>query len=124
MSHFLIEKMRNVDWGKTIATLSIKILDNYSKPIITLHDCKLVDGAKGMFVSPPSKKLEKPMIDKNDNEKHYLDLAFIHFDHRDELNKEVAQMYDPSGNYPDSKPQKTAPVDINTASTQLAGMPE
>ena len=43
MSHFLIENMRNVDWGKTIATLSIKILDNYSKPIISLHDCKLVD---------------------------------------------------------------------------------
>ena len=54
MSHFLIEKMRNVDWGKTVATLSITILDNYSKPIVTIHDCKLVNGMKGMFVSPPS----------------------------------------------------------------------
>ena len=106
MSHFLIEKMRNVDWGKTVATLSITILDNYSKPIVTIHDCKLVNGMKGMFVSPPSKKLENPMVDKDGNEKQYLDLAFIHFDHRDELNKEVAQMYDPAGNYANAKKEE------------------
>ena len=103
MSHFLIEKMRNVDWNKTIATFSVVILDNYGKPIVTIHDCKLVDGAKGMFVSPPSKKLEKPMIDKDGNEKKYLDLAYIHPDLRDELTNHVSQMYDPSGNYANTK---------------------
>ena len=103
MSHFLIEKMRNVDWNKTIATFSVVILDNYGKPIVTIHDCKLVDGAKGMFVSGPSKKLEKPMIDKNGNDKYYLDLIFIHPDHSVELNNQVSQMYDPSGNYANTK---------------------
>ena len=46
------------------------------------------------------------MVDNDGNEKHFLDLAFIHFDHRDELNKEVAQMYDPAGNYANAKKEE------------------
>ena len=55
MRHFLIENMKNVDWGKTVATLSVTVLDAQQKPIVTIHDCRLVDGHKGFFVSAPSK---------------------------------------------------------------------
>ena len=94
--HFSIENFKNVDWKKTVATLSLNVLDEHQKPIVTLHDCKLVDGEKGFFVSAPSKKLDKPYEGKDGKMKEYLDTAFIHFDHRDELNNLVAGMYDPN----------------------------
>jgi DNA-binding cell septation regulator SpoVG len=91
--HFLIERMRNVDWKKTVATLSVTILDEHQKPIVTIHDCKLIDGTNGFFVAAPSKKVE-PYTDKNGNNKEYMDLAFFH-DHRDELNELASNVYDP-----------------------------
>tara|TARA_Y100001963_G_C6554486_1_gene341353 strand:+ start:94 stop:441 length:348 start_codon:yes stop_codon:yes gene_type:complete len=92
--HFLIERMRNVDWNKTVATLSVTVLDEHQKPIVTVHDCKLVDGTKGFFVAAPSKKVEA-YTDKKGNQKEYMDLAFFH-DHRDELNELASKMYEPS----------------------------
>jgi DNA-binding cell septation regulator SpoVG len=97
MRHFIIENLKNVDWGKTVATLSLVVLDEHQKPLVTVHDCKLVDGAKGFFVSAPSKKLDTPYTGKDGKQKEYMDLAFIHFDHRDELNSLAAEMYDPAG---------------------------
>ena len=94
--HFLIEKFKKVDWGKTVATLGLTILDEHQKPIVTLHDCKLVDWDKGFFVSAPSKKVDKPYKDKNGKMKEYIDTAFIHSDYRDELSNLVAGMYDPT----------------------------
>ena len=95
-THFLIEKFRQVDWGKTVATFSLTVLDEHQKPIVTLHDCKLVDWDKGFFVSAPSKKVDKPYKDKNGKMKEYIDTAFIHTDYRDELTIAVAEMYDPT----------------------------
>ena len=97
MRHFIIENLRNVDWGKTVATLSLVVLDEHQKPLVTIHDCKLVDGAKGFFVSAPSKKLDKPYTGKDGKQKEWMDLAFIHMDHREELNNLAAEMYDPTG---------------------------
>ena len=107
MRHFLIEKMRNVDWGKTVAVFSLIVLDEHQKPLVTIHDCKLVDGAKGFFVSAPSKKLDKPYIGKDGKEKEWLDLAFIHQDHRDELNNLASETYDPNATPDGTKAEKT-----------------
>ena len=95
MGHFVIERMRNVDWDKTVATFSVVVLDEHQKPLVTIHDCKLVDGAKGFFVSAPSKKLDKPFTGKDGKEKTWMDLAFIHQDHREELNDLASKMYNP-----------------------------
>jgi len=95
MRHFLIENLRNVDWGKTVATLSLVVLDEHQKPLVTIHDCKLVDGANGFFVSAPSKKVD-PYKGKDGKTKEYMDLAFIHFDCRDELTALAAEAYDPN----------------------------
>ena len=96
MRHFIIENLKNVNWGKTVATFSLTVLDEHQKPLVTIHDCRLVDGAKGFFVSAPSKKLDTPYTGKDGKQKEYLDLAFIHLDHREELNSLAAEMYDPS----------------------------
>jgi len=107
MGHFVIEKMRNVDWDKTVATFSVVVLDEHQKPLVTIHDCKLVDGAKGFFVSAPSKKLKEPFTGKDGKQKEWMDLAFIHQDHREELNDLASEMYDPNATPDGTKVEKT-----------------
>ena len=120
MKHFIIENLKNVDWTKkdgspssVRATLSVTVLDEMQKPIVTVHDCKLIDAPKGFFVSAPSRKVDE-YINKAGEKKEYMDLAFIHFDHRDELNALAGEMYDPI-----ATPTPTTQTDAET----LAGMP-
>jgi len=113
MRHFLIEKMRNVDWVKTVATLSVVTLDEHEEPVTTIHDCKLVDGANGFFISVPSKKVA-PYQGKDGKTKEYMDLAYIHPAHREELNKLASEMYDPNATNKteEKKTLETADTDI------------
>ncbi len=104
---FVIDSMVNRDWDKTIATMSVVLLDHKGSHILTINDCRLVNGAKGIFVSGPSKKVE-PFTDKNGNQKEYYNLIFFGDAHRDELNQVAEQHYDPSGNYPQDKAKATA----------------
>ena len=120
LRHFTIENLKNVDWTKkdgspssVRATLSVTVLDEKQRPIVTVHDCKLIDGEKGFFVSTPSKKVEE-YTNKAGEKKEYMDLAFIHSDHRDELNALAGEMYDPI-----ATPTPTTQTDAET----LAGMP-
>ena len=88
-------------------------MDEKQRPIDTVHDCKRIDGEKGCFVSPPSKKVEE-YTNKAGEKKEYMDLAFIHFDHRDEFNALAGEMY-----YPIAPPAPRTQTDAET----LAGMP-
>ena len=116
MKHFLIEKMKNVDWGKVIAVLDIIILDHTEKHLLTLKDCRLITGTNGIFVKGPSRKLDKPYKNKDGKMVEYLDLVFFDVNHRDELSKLAENHYDPSGNYPGTIVTDTATT--GTATTK------
>ena len=77
--------MRNVDWGKVKAILTIETQDKFEFKI-----CKLVEGQHGLFVASPSVK------GKDDT---YHDIIWFPKDRRDELNDMASKIYDPSGEY-------------------------
>tara|TARA_R100000656_G_C3934091_1_gene125474 strand:- start:77 stop:358 length:282 start_codon:yes stop_codon:yes gene_type:complete len=80
-----IISMRNVDWGKVKATLTIETSEGFE-----LKNCKLVEGANGFFVASPSVK------GKDDK---YFDTIWFPKDKRDELNDMASKIFDPSGEY-------------------------
>ena len=77
--------MKNVDWGKVKALLTIKTSEGFE-----LKNCKLVDGVNGLFVASPSVK------GKDDT---YHDIIWFPKDKRDQINEIASNMYDPSGEY-------------------------
>ncbi len=77
--------MRNVDWGKVKAILTIETQDKFE-----IKNCKLVEGQHGLFVASPSVK------GKDDT---YHDIIWFPKDKRDELNDMASKIYDPSGEY-------------------------
>jgi DNA-binding cell septation regulator SpoVG len=80
-----IISMRNVDWGKVKAILTIKTTEGFE-----IKNCKLVEGSHGLFVASPSTK------GKDDQ---YYDIVWIPKEIRDNLNKLAGDVYDPSGEY-------------------------
>ncbi len=84
--------MRNVDWGKVKAILTIKTSEGFE-----IKNCKLVEGSHGLFVASPSVK------GKDDQ---YHDIVWIPKENREELNRLASDIYDPSGEY-SSLNQKT-----------------
>ncbi len=56
-----IKNMRKVDLGKTIAFFSIEYPEK-----MTINDCKLIKGTKGIFAAMPSRKY----TDKQGQEKY------------------------------------------------------
>jgi stage V sporulation protein G len=77
--------MRNVDWNKVKAILTIKTQDGFE-----IKNCKLVEGTNGLFVASPSVKK------KDDG---YMDIIWFPKDKRDQLNDMASEIYDPSGEY-------------------------
>ena len=54
-----IVKMRKGNWDKIKAFFSVIIFhDSIEKDGITINNCKLIEGANGLFVSSPSEKNE------------------------------------------------------------------
>lgn len=80
-----IISMRNVDWNKVKALLTVKTSEGFE-----LKNCKLVEGQHGLFVASPSVK------GKDDT---YHDIIWIPQERREELNKLASDIYDPSGEY-------------------------
>lgn len=77
--------MRNVDWGKVKALLTIETSEGFE-----LKNCKLVEGQHGLFVASPSVK------GKDDT---YHDIIWFPKERRDEINEMASKIYDPSGEY-------------------------
>tara|TARA_R100000808_G_C2154375_1_gene165329 strand:+ start:8027 stop:8314 length:288 start_codon:yes stop_codon:yes gene_type:complete len=77
--------MRNVDWNKVKAILTIETSEGFE-----IKNCKLVEGQHGLFVASPSVK------GKDDT---YRDIIWFPKDKRDEINDMASKIYDPSGEY-------------------------
>tara|TARA_R100000458_G_C8188355_1_gene182936 strand:+ start:84 stop:374 length:291 start_codon:yes stop_codon:yes gene_type:complete len=77
--------MRNVDWGKVKALLTIETSEGFE-----IKNCKLVEGQHGLFVASPSVK------GKDDT---YHDIIWFPQDKRDAINDMASKIYDPSGEY-------------------------
>lgn len=77
--------MRNVDWNKVKAILTIETSEGFE-----IKNCKLVEGQHGLFVASPSVK------GKDDK---YFDIIWFPKDRRDALNEMASKIYDPSGEY-------------------------
>ena len=77
--------MRNVDWGKVKALLTIKTADGFE-----IKNCKLVEGVNGLFVASPSVK---------GKDETYHDIIWFPKDKREEINKMASDTFDPSGDY-------------------------
>jgi len=77
--------MKNVDWNKVKALLTIETADGFE-----IKNCKLVEGVNGLFVASPSVK------GKDDT---YHDIIWFPKDKRDQINKIASDAYDPSGEY-------------------------
>lgn len=77
--------MRNVDWNKVKAILTIETAEGFE-----IKNCKLVEGQHGLFVASPSVK---------GKEDKYFDIIWFPKDRRDELNEMASSIYDPSGDY-------------------------
>jgi DNA-binding cell septation regulator SpoVG len=86
--------MRNVDWNKVKAILTIKTSEGFE-----IKNCKLVEGQHGLFVASPSVK------GKDDT---YHDIVWFPQDKRDELNKMAEDTYDPDGVYEGMNQPKVA----------------
>lgn len=87
--------MKNVDWNKVKAILTIKTSEGFE-----IKNCKLVEGINGLFVASPSVK------GKDDQ---YHDIIWFPKERRDEINKMVSDMYDPAGEYLELNKQEGVP---------------
>ena len=88
--------MRNVEWNKVKAILTIQTQDGFE-----IKNCKLVEGQHGQFVASPSVK------GKDDS---YHDIIWFPKDRRDELNDMASKIYDPSGEYSQFNKPKEEPI--------------
>ena len=94
-----ITQMTNVNWTqspKVKATCTVEV-DGFG-----IKECKVIDGANGIFVVSPSKELNKPYVNKNGDTIKYEDIVWFPTEHRETLNELVANHYDPDK--PDYKP--------------------
>tara|TARA_R100000655_G_scaffold25140_2_gene51063 strand:- start:1163 stop:1531 length:369 start_codon:yes stop_codon:yes gene_type:complete len=88
-----ITQMTNVNWTqspKIKATCTVDV-DGFG-----IKECKVIDGAHGIFVVSPSKTLKKPYVNKKGKEVKYEDIVYFPEKHRDKLNDLVTNHYDSS----------------------------
>ena len=112
-----IDMMNNVSWEKSpkvIATCTINV-DGFG-----IKECKVINGANGIFVVSPSKELAKPYVNKKGDTVKYEDIVWFPQEHRDTLNDLVANHYD--SNQPVYKPYDNNgnPITFGKTATQTA----
>ena len=88
-----ITQMSNVDWEKSPKVKATCTIDVNG---FQIKECKVIDGANGIFVVSPSKELAKPYINKKGDTVKYEDIVWFPQEHRDTLNDLVANHYDSS----------------------------
>lgn len=94
-----ITMMSNVTWEKSpkvVATCTVDVNG------FGIKECKVINGANGIFVVSPSKELAKPYVNKKGDTVKYEDIVWFPQEHRDTLNDLVGNHYDSS--QPDYKP--------------------
>ena len=80
-------RMTKGDWNKTKAYFDV-IFVGMSIPFnLTIKGCRLVDGSKGLFISPPSIKKEV------DGETKYDNIVFFGDDTKDKVLKAALNEY-------------------------------
>ena len=88
--------MKNVNWDgvKALVDIDINIM---GKPIMTLKEFKLMNSDHGLWVAPPSYKLNKPYENKATGKMvTHANTAFIQSNYKETLVDLVSNAYDPS----------------------------
>ena len=97
MKSYKVQKIKNVDWGSTVALVNIDVMNAVGGVMLTIRDCKLIQGDFGSFVASPSLKVKEPYTNKTTGKLvEYVDVIYFEKEHRDELNELVANAYDPN----------------------------
>ena len=97
MKSYKVQKIKNVNWGTTVALVNIDVLDAVGGTLLTIRDCKLIQGDFGSFVASPSVKVKEPYVNKTTGKLvEYYDIVFFEKAHREILNDLVANAYDPN----------------------------
>lgn len=79
-----VRRFKEQDKSKIVGTAAITIDDAF-----VVHDIKIIDGDKGLFISMPSRKIK----DKDGNEK-YVDVAHpLNAAVREQLTKSILDIY-------------------------------
>lgn len=79
-----VRRFKEQDKSKIVGTAAITIDDAF-----VVHDIKIIDGDKGLFISMPSRKIK----DKDGNEK-YVDVAHpLNAAVREQLTKSILDTY-------------------------------
>ena len=95
MKSFKVQKIKNVNWGSAVALVNVTVLNGVGAEILTIRDCKLIQGDFGSFVASPSLKVKEPYENKSTGKMvEYVDVIFFEKSMRDELNDLVAGAYD------------------------------
>ena len=84
------KSIRTGDWGKTKAYFSITTNEGFE-----IKGCKLIEGASGFFVAPPSTK---------DKEGNYKPQAWIPKELQEEIIEIVSSKIELAGEYDDGIP--------------------
>ena len=96
MKSFKVQKLKNVSWNSCVALVNVTVLGPTGAEMLTIRDCKLIQGDFGSFVASPSTKVKEPYEDKNGKLVEYVDIVFFEKNARNELNDIVANAYDPN----------------------------
>ena len=96
MKSFKVQKIKNVNWNSCVALVNVTVLGPTGAEMLTIRDCKLIQGDFGSFVASPSVKVKEPYEDKNGKLVEYVDTIFFEKIARNELNDIVANAYDPN----------------------------
>ena len=97
MKSFKIQKVKNVSWGTCTALINVTVLGPTGNDLLTIRDCKLIQGDFGSFLASPSLKVKEPYENKTTGKMvEYVDVVFFDKDIREELNNAAALAYDPN----------------------------
>tara|TARA_R110002020_G_scaffold438535_4_gene649008 strand:+ start:551 stop:943 length:393 start_codon:yes stop_codon:yes gene_type:complete len=97
MKSFKIQKIKNVSWGTCTALVNVTVLGPTGNDLLTIRDCKLIQGDFGSFLASPSLKVKEPYENKTTGKMvEYVDVVFFDKNIREELNNAAAMAYDPN----------------------------